>query len=438
MSELVDPLRMGKRRRLPLLVGVGIAVVFLVLAAAFVRLRAGPKPQAVRVAMVERGLIKSRVLAQGTVRARRQVQVGSEISGRVTEVFVQVGQAVKAGDPLFALDDEQHRVNVRSLQVQLRAANAMAQRARLLLGEAGRQGERDERLNERGVLAGDTLRASQARVQLAQADLEQSTAQVERARLELARAEDSLTKARVLAPIAGTVVDVRLEVGQVVAPVSGLSAGGAASGLSLPGMPSGESEASVVLADLTELIARLDVDELDVSQVAAGQAVEIEAQGQKSERFSAVVTRVGLMGREASGSVLFPVEARLALSADGTDGEAARALGSLRPGMSVAAEIEVGRLEGALKVPLAAVLEGDGKKLPDRVFRFEGGLTGAEAREVSVTLGPTDDESVAVLTGLSEGQELVEGPFRALRDLKDGDLLTREEEPERGKPGASR
>ena len=96
----------------------------------------------------------------------------------------------------------------------------------------------------------------------------------------------------------------------------------------------------------------------------------------------------------------------------------------LRPGMSAQADIEVQRLEGVIAVPVAAVLEGDGADKPDRVFVYEGDATSGRVTEVSVKLGPTEGDAIAILSGLADGAVVVEGPFRALKGLADGDRVS--------------
>ncbi len=433
------------KKRWPLIVGplLGALVIAIVIASLVKDASQPTKP--VRLAEAKRGEVNSRVLAQGRVRAKRQVEVGSEITGRVTAVLVEVGDVVEVGAPLFTLDDEQYQVQVKTLRVALRAANAMAERARLTVLEAERHEARDAKLRERGVLAEDALKASAARADLVAADLRQAQAAVERARLDLARAEDALAKAKVVAPIFGTVVAVNLEVGQVAAPTAGLSAQGAFGGLGLGGVSGGDPSASVVVADLSELLARLDVDELDVSEVRVGQEVTLTAQGRDEESYQGRVSLVGLMGREVGGAVQFPVEVIVEPSSAGApspDGGVAAASPpadagtpagvlagtSLRPGMSVAAEIVVERLPDVVYVPVAAVLEGDGEDKADRVFVVDQGIAGAVARARAVTLGPTDDDNIAVLRGVEAGEQVVFGPFRTLRGLEDGDAIAAEED----------
>lgn len=395
----------------------------------------GPQGETVRVAVVQKRDVTSRVLAQGKAKARRQVEVASELSGRVAVVHVKLGDVVKQGDPLFALESDQWRNAVEQLRTATQGAESMARRADLGVQEAEKNLERDEKLHAKNVLPEDQLRASRARVELARADREQAAAGLQRAKLDLERARDALSKSTVRAPIAGTVVAVGVEVGQVVSPTLGASsdlssyglAGGAAGGPSPP----------VVVADLSELVAKLEVDELDVGVVKPGQRVVVGAQGIKDARFEGAVERVGLMGREQGGAVLFHVDvavqktippeakARVARAGEAPPptAELPAPAALLRPGMSVTGEVEVDHLAGAVVVPLAAVLEGDGEggEQPDRVFVVEQGPLGTTAKRRAVKLGAADDDVVAVLSGLDVGERVVEGPYRALRSLEDGD-----------------
>jgi multidrug efflux pump subunit AcrA (membrane-fusion protein) len=420
-----------------LLVAVGIGVASIVK-------DSGDPGEAVRVASSQRRSVTQKVLAQGKVRARTQVEVASEIGGRVSTVHVEVGDVVKKGDPLFALDDEQLKNAVEQLRVALAASEAMEKRALLGVAEADRAVERDHKLRASGVVPEEQIKVSESRAQLARADLDQAKAGIDRTRLDLQRARDALRRAKVTAPNDGTVVAVGVEVGQVVSAVQGLTAGGDGLGGGALGFssPSGASGAPVILADLAELIVKLDVDELDVGLVKVGQRAVVRAQGIKDLAFDGVVERVGLMGRDQAGAVLFVVEvaiqtvrrddksngALLAPKVDGAvDGPLPDARDILRPGMSAQADIEVQKLDDVIAVPVAAVLEGDGNEKPDRIFVYEGELTpgtSGRVREVRVKLGPTEGDAIAILSGLDDGAHVVEGPFRALKSLEDGDRVS--------------
>ena len=447
--------------------GLVLLVLAVAIAAATV-LRGGREdvPE-VRLATVAQRGLTSRVLAQGRVRARTQVEVSSEVAGRVAAVNVEVGDVVKKGDVLFSLDGEQLKAAVDQISAALSAAEALVARSEVAVKEAERALERDRKLAGQGVLADDTLKLDESRLAGASAERAQAQANVERARVDLVRSKDALRRARVTAPQTGTVVAVGVEVGKVVTAGTGLSASpDAALGLGLG------SSAPVVIADLSELVVKLDVDELDIARVRPGQHAVVRAQGIKDVAFDGEVEKVGLLGKDAMGAVLFSVDVRVTgsrsaeapakatpsspLPAAGIDGAKAAVLPSpkelLRPGMTASAEIEVDHLEDAVVVPLAAVLEAirnDDEDKPDRVFVVDGAPTtpstastpappttpSASAppsdekpvvtvREVAVRLGPSDGDAIAVLdadaAGLKAGVQIVEGPFRELKQLETG------------------
>jgi HlyD family secretion protein len=441
-----------------------ICVVLAVVAGIFTFVRGRTEAaEEVRIAAVEQRGVTSRVLAQGKVRAKTQVEVSSEVGGRVAVVNVEVGDVVKAGDALFALDGEQLRNAADQLAAAIAGAEAVLMRTEVAVKEAERGLARDKGLFDKGVLADDALKLSESRVASAAAERQSAQANVERTRIDLSRAKDALRRARVTAPQAGTVVAVGVEVGRVVSSGTGLSASpDAALGLGFGG-----ASAPVIIADLSELTVKLDVDELDIARVHAGQRAIVKAQGIKDLDFEGVVEKVGLLGKDAMGAVLFTVEVRITGSHPGgslklspSDKGAPVVEGSapvvvpapqdvLRPGMSAQAEIEVEHLDDAVVVPLAAVLEAqktDDGEQPDRVVIVDiaAGTDVSHAKDAvyavsvrPVKLGPSEGEAISVLSGLQKGERVVEGPYRVLKNLKDGDKVRQIDDAKNGGDGAT-
>lgn len=287
--------------------GVLLVVVAIAIAAATLLRGSTEANTEVRLHKAEKRGVTARVLAQGKVKAKAQVDVSSEVAGRVAVVNVEVGDVVKVGDLLFSLDGEQLRNAVEQIGAALAAAEALLARADVGVKEAERAVERDQKLADKGVVTDDVLKLGESRLAGARADRAQANANVERARIDLNRAKDALRRAKVTAPQAGTVVAVGVEVGRVVSSTTGLSASPDASlGLGIGGV-----SAPVVIADLSELMVRLDVDELDVARLRVGQRAVVRAQGIKSAEFEGTVERVGLMGRDVMGAVLFVVDVKV-------------------------------------------------------------------------------------------------------------------------------
>ncbi len=428
------------------LVVVGLAAAVLT----FARGRSEEAPE-VRVAKVDTRGITSRVLAQGKVRAKTQVEVSSEVGGRVAQVNVEVGDIVEVGAPLFALDGEQLRNAADQLSAAIAAAEAVLLRTEIAVREAERGVARDKQLLDKGVLSEDAFKLSETRLASGLAEQKSAQANVERTRIDLSRAKDALRRAKVTSPQAGTVVAVGVEVGRVVSSGTGLSASpDAALGLGLGGV-----SAPVIIADLSTLLVKLDVDELDIARVRAGQTAIVKAQGIKDLEFIGVVEKVGLMGKDAMGAVLFSVEVRIdsarqarslraVVGVDSVEGATPPVLPApqdvLRPGMSASAEIEVEHVDDALVVPLASVLEAekndDGEELTDRVVVVSGDVDAKDATLSCVSrpvrLGPSEGEAIAIVAGLSAGEHVIEGPYRVLKNLKEGDKVRVEHKSKEG------
>jgi HlyD family secretion protein len=418
---------------------------------------AAEKPE-VRLAQSTEKDVVGQVLARGTLKAKRQVDVGSELSGRISKVFVEVGDQVKKDDPLFSLEDTQSENALAQLRSAVTSAQAMVDRATLTQRELQRQKERDEKLLEKKVVSPEAFKTLLSRLELSHADVKQAQATLNRAQLEVQRAKDTLGKTTILAPMDGIVVDVTVEAGQVVSSFGSATGGG---DFGLTGLSAPASGEQVVVADLSDITADLKVDELDIVRVKVGQKATVKAEGVRDESFDSRITRVGLLGRNESGAVLFNVKAHIQppegqkdqlTSADPDGGppplaaplaEAGRPIPSLlhklRPGMSVYAEIEVERAIKAVAIPVAAVLEGDGSDdgKRDRVFVAVAEPGGDDWRvfEKEVALGPADGDHVAITSGLRKGETVVEGPYRVLRDLKDGDLVKKESDKKKRRFG---
>jgi HlyD family secretion protein len=208
----------------------------------------------------------------------------------------------------------------------------------------------------------------------------------------------------------------------------------------------------MVVSDMGEILATVDVDETRVTQVQPGQAarVVVDAIGE-AKPYTGKVVEVAGSAIQRTGQQTQVFEVKVAL--DTVDAK-------LRPGMTAKAKIETQRLDKAVSIPIQAVMlrpakdleakPGDDKKKDDKktsapvtISAAAGGKT-ADTKECvfvvengkatlrPVTSGISDETSVAVTAGLKDGDTVVTGPYRALRDLKNGEQV-REKKAEDGK-----
>lgn len=200
--------------------------------------------------------------------------------------------------------------------------------------------------------------------------------QIENARISLENAQDRLEDYQVTSPISGTVIEKYAKAGD--------NAGTGSTGTST----------LCIIYDLSYLEMTLNVDELDISNVAVGQSVNITADAVEGKRYEGVVTKVSVVGTTSGGTTTYPVTVRI----DETDG--------LLPGMNVDAEIVLSSAENVMAIPNGAVNRGN-TVLVTADSPSAANALDREAPEgyvyVQVETGASDDDYIEVLSGLQEG-----------------------------------
>jgi HlyD family secretion protein len=306
-----------------------IAVAIVALAAAgwyFSQRNAAADAGAWRTVEVEQGDIRVAISATGTLSAISTVVVGSQISGQVTDVLVDFNDKVERGQVIARIDPSTYQAQIEQGSAQIASARASLAQAQANLRNAELDHRRKAELGERQLVARsdvDLARAAldQARAQVAsaQAQINQQTASTQTTRINLERTV-------IRSPVDGVVLTRTIEPGQTVA-----------ASLQAP-------ELFTIAEDLSKMKIELAVDEADIGQVQAGQNVSFTADAFADRQFRGVVDQVRLSATNTSNVVTYPV----VVTVDNSDG-------TLLPGLTVNAEIEVSRRDDVLKVSNAAL-----------------------------------------------------------------------------------
>ncbi len=288
--------------------------------------RAASADSAWRTAKVERGDIRVAISATGTLSAISTVTVGSQISGQVTEVLADFNSEVKKGDVLARIDPSTYEAQIEAGNAQIASARASLAQAQASLRNAELDYRRKADLGAQKLVAQsdiDVARAAydQARAQVAstQAQIRQQTASTQSTRVNLDRTV-------IRSPVDGVVLTRTIEPGQTVA-----------ASLQAP-------ELFTIAEDLSKMKIELAVDEADIGQVKQGLAVSFTADAFPDRQFRGVVDQVRLAATTTNNVVTYPV----VVSVDNADG-------TLLPGLTVNAEIEVSNRRDVLKVSNAAL-----------------------------------------------------------------------------------
>jgi HlyD family secretion protein len=306
-----------------------LLVLFAIVVGAFVLWQAPGSDQdalGYRFAPVARGDLTVAINATGSVEPTSMVDISSELSGTIAEVFVDFNDVVASGEVLARLDTSKLEAQVEVQRANLRSAEARLERARVNLEEARSTAERTRALGDRGVGSDQSVIAADAALARAMAELEIAEADVSVATANLLLAETDLIHACICSPVDGIVLNRTINPGQTIS-----------AAMSAPVL-------FTIAEDLTEMELQLAVDEADIARLVAGQTATFEVDAYDDTPFPATVRHIRFAPETVDGVVTYTV----ILDIENEDL-------ALRPGMTAVADIVVNEVTDTLLVPNAAL-----------------------------------------------------------------------------------
>lgn len=432
--------------------GKWIGVALLALLILVVLYRCFGPDDAVRYSTqeVSKGALTVTVSATGNIKPINQVDVGSEQSGLITNVYVDVNDRVTKGQLLATLDPARLQDSVVQAQASVASAEANVGEAQATVAQTNATLARQEevfRLSGGRVPAQTELDAARADQKRAVASLAASRAQVSQQRAALGTAQTNLSKARIYSPVTGVVLSRDIEPGQTVA-----------ASLNAPVL-------FTIAEDLSQMELEVSIDEADVGQVKEGQAATFAVDAFPGERFPAQIKRVNV-GSNNSGSSTSSSSSTASSASAGTVVAYTAILSvdnakqQLRPGMTATADIVTMNKQGALLIPNAALRFRPAQT--DAAGASSGGIAGAlvprrprrggdrpertvtadrGAQQSIYTLGSDGQpQEVQVTTGDTNGSvtEVISGNLRAGTKVITGQLSDGTSASSRGSGGGGR
>jgi HlyD family secretion protein len=394
-----------------------IMMVAVASGSAFYFLRKTDESITVQVEKVTRRDLTELVVANGRIQPVTQVMISPEVAGEIIELPVKEGQLVKKGELLLQIKQDNYKASSNSAQASYKFALGSRSQAEAEFQKAELQFRQNEELSKGKLISASVLMDFKTIYEVARLRLDNSINQVDQARFALDKANDDLSKTTITSPIDGTVTNLKSQLGERVL-----------------GTSFNMGTQIMTIAKLDEMEARVDIGEIDVVLIEAGQTARIEVDAFKDRKFRGTVTAIanaskssnqqGMPGASQSQEApKFEVRIRI------EDKEA------FRPGMSVTAEIETRSRKGVLTVPIQSVTTRlpmkpvtkppaprDGKA-PEPVKPVEVvfALEGDHVKMVPVKTGISDNDWFEIISGLAEGQEIVAGGYKAIsKDLDDG------------------
>ncbi|HEX5817857.1 MAG TPA: efflux RND transporter periplasmic adaptor subunit [Gemmatimonadales bacterium] len=401
----------------------------------------------VRLEQVGRKDLVAAVTASGKIEPETKVDVSADVTGRIMKIGVKEGDVVRKGQFLIQIDPAQFEGAVKRSEALLSSNQASLLQAQANRDQSARQLTRALELQKSSpnLISVEAVEQAQQAADVAKAVYQTSLAQVEQARAALKEAKDNLARTTLYAPISGRVTRLAVEEGEVA----------------VPGTFSRETGLLLTVADMSTIIAKVQVDETDVVRLAQGDSVQVTIDAFPDTSFVGRVSKVSNSAKLTSTStqsgstdkaVDFDVEVVLVAPPE-----------DIRPDLSCTARIVTDTRDEALSIPIIALTVREHEDLPiedtnakatpasqgakpqadtaspgaskkkkerEGVFVVRDGI--ATFRPVKV--GVAGDEYFEVLDGLRGGETIVAGTYQAIRDLKDG-AKVKEAKPDEGKNG---
>lgn len=353
----------------------------------------GDEKQAeVNIAQVELGDIADSIMASGNLVFNTQVQLRSEVTGRVDKIFVQEGQGVKQGDMLMRLDTTAFESEVTRSKAILRATEIEIKHSRTRLANLERQLKRQKDLYDVGLGNQESYENIESARDLAKIDIESRIESYNQAQASLQIAQDRLSKSVFRAPMSGLLASVNIKEGETV----------------IAGTTNIIGSDLMLVADPSAILAELRVDETDIASIKLNQKANIYAAAYPNKPFSGTVINIGTSAKNQAGSQGLSFKVKVLL--DTTERQ-------LYAGMSCRAEIATSIAENGLKLPIEAIQKEDDKTF---VWRLNSDNT---VSKIAVTVGISSDIEQAITDGLNEGDKIVIGPARPVSLLTEGDVV---------------
>ena len=409
-------------KRIKVAIGVAVALVLALVVYASIRSR---DRNLVRVttAKVAKAPLVATVSCNGRVRAKTKVDISSQVMGQIVTLAVIEGDHVKKGDLLLQIDKVQYDAGAQATQAGLDALFAQRESDKFTRAQAERDLERTKKNFEAHIESEQNLQKAQLALDSALANERADERRIDQARANLLANKDSLKKTTITSPIDGVVTAKPVEAGENA----------------IVGTMNNPGTVLLTVSDMSIVEGEMEVDETDIPHVKIGQKAKLTFDAYPDKKFDGAVIEIG--GSPISKSAL------------GTDSSAVNFIvkvqvenppSNIRPGFSVSGKIETDRRAAALAIPIPALVVADpaslerpkGKKptpvptpaaaAAEKKKDVEGVFIVKKDGAVDfrpIKTGISADLQTEILEGLADGEEIVTGPFKALRSLKIGDRV---------------
>jgi HlyD family secretion protein len=380
---------------------ITVSVIVLALAGAVALKKArGGDVKEVEIQTVASHVITPTILASGSLTYQTEIRMVSEIIGRVKTLYVKEGDLVKQGDVLLRLDPAAVQAQVDALEAGLRQSKLAIDRQRVVSETLETKWKRYQQLRQSGVIDANTYDDIRSQNEQSKVELNSSMQMAMQTGAQLKQMREQLAKTELRAPITGRVTQLTIKVGETA----------------VPSVTSIAGSDLLIIADTSNLYAEVNVNETDVARVVPGQSAKIVPAAFSDQSWEGTVETVAVSPRQIAGQgKSYPVKIRLKPSATL----------QFHTGMSCRAEIATRgtNANAVVAVPVQAVKyeESTDRDAPAKSSLFV--VKDGRVKQRSVETDIADDAFIAIQKGLAAGEQIVVGPARVLRFMRDNERV---------------
>jgi len=398
-----------RRRRKTILFFLVIAVIAIII---FFNLQSQrEKSIKVTVEKVKRDNLESIISASGEVKPKKNVNISAHIPGRIVKIGVEEGQRIKVGDFLLKLESTQYEANADRDRAQIQSLKAELIRAEAVMKRDKSFYERQLKLFDSKLISTENLESAKAQYDISKAQHEAILFQIKQAQASLQSTLDNLEKTVYNAPIDGVITSLRVEEGEIALVGT----------MNIPGT------ILMIISDLSVMEVEIEVDETDVVGVKIEQHADVRVDAFPDDPIKGKVTEIGSSALQKLTTAEESKDFKVVITLEDPPE-------SLKPGLSASADIITARKDNVLAIPISALVlrEKEGETTKKEAKQEEGVYVVEDSRVkfTPVQKGIMGELRIEITSGLEEGQEVVIGPYSALRQLKDDMLIKAEEKKE--------
>lgn len=404
-----------------------------------------PEGTKVTIESVSINSITETVSANGKIQPEIEVKISPDVSGEVVELFIKEGDPVKKGDLLARIDPKIYASNydrilagLNSQKASLANANARVAQVEAQFINAKSAYDRNDMLWKEKAISASEFDAAKAAFEVARAEVTAAEETVKSAEYSVKSAEasvkeaaENLYKTSIYAPVDGTISKLNVEKGERVAGASQFSSG----------------TEILRIANLAIMEVIVSVNENDIVRVSLNDTAMVEVDSYLNRKFKGIVTQIAtsanIVGVSADQVTNFDVKVRM-LPDSYTD-LMEKSASPFRPGMSATVDIQTTSADNVLTIPIQSVTTRQDstdkktdvtenqntdeqnnvvKKQNEPIQEYVFVVEDETAKLRKVKTGIQDNTNIHILEGLSEGEKVISGPYRAIsRTLKDGDKV---------------